>query len=202
MTKTRKKASDLYKKQNTLIHKAMAAVGMPYRENKDEWVRLMQSLIDENPPRPPFGKGGRVVNESPPGPPLTKGGRVVKGLSDLTLGERHLVIQHFRGKGIRLYAPGIPENVRDWKKGDPDVEYEFREDEDPQIRMVYALWADMGYRVKSLRGLVLKRFKKDDIRWLSPGELSQLVNLVLARARSKGVAHYYRKTTSRKMAQN
>jgi len=147
MTKIRKKASDLYKKQNTLIHKAMAAVGMPYQENKGTWVALFEEVA----------------------------GRDVKGLSDLTLGERHAVIQHFRGKGIKLYAPGIPEKVRDWKKGDPDVEYEFREDEDPQIRMIYALWNEMGYKAKSLRGL-------------------QLVNLVLARAKAKGCGHYYRKT--------
>lgn len=117
----------------------------------------------------------------------------VTGLSELSLAERHTLIQHFRQKGIRLYSPTVPEQVRDWKKGDPDVEYEFNEDEDPQIRMVHALWAELGYKQKSLRGLILKRFKKEDIRWLSPREKNELARLVAARAKARGVGHYYRR---------
>lgn len=160
-----KKASEIYGKQNTLLHKAFARAGMPYKENKETWLELMTDIA----------------------------GRSVSGLSELSLLERHQLITHLQQRGIRLYAPAVPVKIRGWKKGDPDVEYEFRYDEDPQIRMVYAIWAEMGYEPKKLRGLVLKRFGKSDPRWLSNTELNQLVNLLSQRAKQKGLPGYYRR---------
>lgn len=163
----RRKASDIYRKQNTLLHRTFAAAGMPYKENKDIWLQLFQEAT----------------------------GRTVSGLSDLTLGERQKVIAHFQKQGQRIFSPSVPANAREWKKGDPDIEYEFREDADPQIRMVYAMWAEMGYRPKTLRGLCLKRYGKDDPRWLNNEELSRLVNIVKAKAQGKGLGRYYRRKT-------
>ena len=165
MMQAKKKASEIYKKQNTIIHKAMSRIGMPYGENKGDWLNLFGEIA----------------------------GREVGGLSELTLAERHEVIVHLRRKGLRLFSPTVPARIRDWKKGDEDIAYEYRVDDDPQIRMVYAMWVEMGYQPKSLRGLCLKRFKKDDPRWLSNEELSQLVNLVKYRAERKGYGSYYRR---------
>ena len=142
---------------------------MPYGECKGDWLALFEDVA----------------------------GRRVSGLSGLTLAERHSVITHLQGRGARIFAPAVPEGVRDWRKGDPDVDYEFREGDSPQIRMICAVWAELGYRQKSLRGLVQRRFGKDDIRWLSDGELNQLANLVAARARARGVGHYYRRSPQR-----
>lgn len=170
--KKQKKASDIYKRQNVLIHKAFAASGMPYAEHKEEWLELIRSILET----------GNLKLE-----------REITGLSELTLWERHQVIVHFQGRGMRIFSPSVPANVRDWKKGDPDIEYEYRVDADPQIRMVYAMWVEMGYQPKTLRGLCLKMFKRDDPRWLTDEQLSRLVNVVKYRAEKKGCGNYYRR---------
>lgn len=160
-----KKSSDIYKKQNTLLHKAFAMQGFPYSENKYMWLPLLSNIA----------------------------GRDIKGLSEMTLGERHKVIAHFQRKGQRVFAPGVPNKLRDWKKGKPDIEYEYREEDDPQIRMVYAIWNEMGYKPKTLRGLCFKLFHRDDPRWLDDEQLSRLVNVVKGKAQSKGCGNYYRR---------
>lgn len=162
-TETRK-ASDIYKKQNVLLHKAFAAAGMPYGENKDTWLNLMKEIA----------------------------GRAVTGLSALTLWERHQLIRYFQRRGIKLFTPAVPENMHNWKKGDADAEHKLKKDDDPQARLAYAIWSEMGYRPKTLRGLCWKLFKRDDPRWLNNRQLSHLVNVVMAKAAKKGI-HYYRK---------
>jgi len=162
----RKKATDIYKKQNTLLHKAFAASGLPYGENKDVWLSLCREIAE----------------------------RDVTGLSDLTLSERHKLLAHFQKRGMRLFVPAVHVKVRDWKKGDREIEYEYREEDDPQVRMVYAMWNEMGYREKTLRGLCWKLFKVNDPRWLNDGQLSRLVNVVKVKAQSKGLGNYYRRT--------
>ena len=158
-----KKASDIYKRQNTLIHKAFALQGYPYHEDKVVWLNLMTEIS----------------------------GRPIAGLSELTLGERQKLINHFQRKGMRIFSPAVPANVRNWKKGDRDIEYEFREEDDPQLRMVYAVWAEMGYRQKTLRGLCLKLFRRDDPRWLNDEQIRHLAQIVRARAERKGCGVYY-----------
>ena len=160
-----RKASDIYKAQNTLLHKAFAASGLPYHDNKEVWLELMAEV------------SGRKSE--------------VSGLSDLSLGERQKLINYFQKKGMRLYSPAVPVKVRNWKKGDKDIEYEFRLEEDTQVRMVYAMWTEMGYEPKTLRGLCFKMFKKDDPRWLEDEELNRLVNTVKYKAANKGCGAYY-----------
>jgi hypothetical protein len=161
----RRKASDIYRKQNTLLHKAFALQGYPYAEDKVVWLKLMTDIME----------------------------RPVGGLSELTLSERHKLITYFQRQGMRLFAPAVPVKIRDWKKGDDDIEYEYREDEDPQIRMAYAIWAEMGYRPKTLRGLCLKLFQVDEPRWLTDKQLNRLVNVVRNKAQQKGCGVYYRR---------
>lgn len=162
---TRRKASEIYRKQNTVIHKAMIGARMPYEANKDAWLSLATELT----------------------------GRTVAGLSEMTLAERHKLINHFQKLGYRLYAPAVPVAIRDWKKSQEDVEYEFRPDDDAQVRMVEAMWQEAGYRLKTLRGLCWKLFRKDDPRWLADNELSRLVNVVRAKVQGKELGHYYRR---------
>ena len=164
--KTVSKASEIYKKQNTLLHRAFAAVGMPYQDHKEVWLRLMTEIA----------------------------GRRVTGLSRLTLWERHQVLAHFRKQGQRIFAPGVPREVKNWKKGDPEIEYGFREDADPQVRMVYAMWAEMGYAQKTLRGLCWKLFRVNEPRWLDDRQLGHLVNVVQQKAKFRGFGTYYKRS--------
>lgn len=165
MNTVKKKASDIYAQQNRLLHKAFEAQGMPYIRYKDDWARLFSEIA----------------------------GRQVRGLSDLTLSERHRVILHFQSQGIKLFAPGVPQQIAKWKKGQPDIEHQFRDDDDPQVRMVYAIWTEMGYRERTLRGLCWKLFKINDPRWLGDRQLRHLVNVVRMKAERKGCGTYYKR---------
>jgi hypothetical protein len=158
-------ASRLYAKQNTLLHKAFAAAGMPYRENKGDWLSLMAEICK----------------------------RPVGGLSELSLSERASLLNELQKRGQRIFAPAVPAEVKGWKKGDPDVEYGYRRDPDPQVRMIYAMWAEMGYPQKTLRGLAWKLFRRDDVRWLDDAQLRKLVNVVKKKAQSKGYGVYYKR---------
>jgi hypothetical protein len=189
-----RKASDIYKAQNTLIHKAFAASGLPYEQNKEVWLELIKQIVSP-PPAP--SKGGQKEMPSKGGQRPTFdvqrsiSNEKINGLSDLTLGERQKLINYFQKKGIRLFSPAVPVKIRDWKKGNDDVEYEFRLEDDTQVRMVYAMWAEMGYTPKTLRGLCFKMFRKDDPRWLNDEELNRLVHVVKYKAETKGCGAYY-----------
>jgi len=180
-----RKASEIYKAQNTLIHKAFAASGYPYQDNKEIWLKLINQLL--TPPSAPSRGGQRPTSNAE----HRMMNREINGLSDMTLGERQKLINYFQKKGMRLYSPAVPVKVRNWKKGDKDIEYEFRLEEDTQVRMVYAMWTEMGYEPKTLRGLCFKMFKKDDPRWLEDEELNRLVNTVKYKAANKGCGAYY-----------
>ncbi len=165
MLTEKRTALEIYKKQNTLLHKAFAAQGMPYEQNKDVWLSLATEVC----------------------------GRAVAGLSDMSLSDRHKMLMALAKKGIRVFAPAVPAKIKGWKKGDEDVCYEFRKEDDPQLRMALGIWAEMGYELKTLRGLCFKLFHKDDPRWLSNEELSRLVAVVKYRAQKKGMGNYYKR---------
>lgn len=167
-----KKASGIYKKQNILLHKAFAAQGMPYQENKEVWMQLAKEIVQSS---------------------KLKAEREIEGLSNLTLGERHQMLMALARKGVRIFAPGVPASMKNWKKGDTEIETEIRMEDDRQVRMVLGMWAEMGYPVKTLRGLCFKLFRKDDPRWLSDAQLRRLVTVVQYRAQKKGLGVYYKR---------
>lgn len=157
-------ASEIYKKQNTLLHRAFTRCGMPYQANREDWLSLIREIA----------------------------GREAGGLSELSLWERHSLINHFRRQGQEIWAPAVPLKLRGWKKGDPEETDTFQEADDRQVRMVEAMWTEMGYQLKTLRGLCWKLFKAQDPRWLAPDQLSRLVNVVKHKAEGKGLGFYYR----------
>jgi len=163
-------AEGLYQTQNRRIHRAFARLGMPYRDHKETWLSLAADIA----------------------------GRDVGGLSDLSLGERHELIVHLQGLlaavGGELYAPAVPRELRGWRKGDLEqTSAPFRKEDDPQARMVWAMWTEMGYRRQSLRGLCWKLFRVQDPRWLDSRQLSHLVNVVQQTAQRKGYGKYLRR---------
>ncbi len=156
-------ASELYGQQNKLLHKGFVAAGMPYREHKEEWLDVASSLAK----------------------------RKIAGLSEMTLHERNRLLAYISRRGIRLFTPGIPGEMRDWKKGDGELRQTYARSDDSQIRYAEAMWLSMGYRRKTLYGLCLKRFGKAHPEWLEPYELNLLVNIVAQKAKSKGMLSYY-----------
>ncbi len=161
--KTTVKASDLYDKQNKLLHKGFVAAGLPYKDYKEDWLEVAGSLCKRN----------------------------IEGLSDMTLHERDMLLGYVARKGVELHTPSVPYRMRDWKKGAKEAEVTYQRSGDSQVRYAEALWANMGYQRKTLYGLCLKRFGKAHPDWLKPQELNQLVNIVAQKAKSKGMLNYY-----------
>lgn len=156
-------ASELYARQNKLLHKGFVAAGMPYRGHKDEWMDVASSLAK----------------------------RTITGLSQMTLHERNRLMAYMSRRGIQLFTPGIPGEMRDWKKGDRNMKIAYTRSDDRQIRYAEAVWSNMGYKRKTLWGLCLKRFGKDRPEFLKPHQLNKLVTIVCQKAAEKGILNYY-----------
>jgi len=74
---------------------------------------------------------------------------------------------------------------------------QYRQDDDSQVRMVFAMWTEMGYPPKTLRGLCLRLFGVNEPKWLDERQLSHLVNAVRQKATKKGCGVYYRPANER-----
>ena len=125
---TTKTASEIYAQQNRILHMAMAKAGYPYHSNPEVWQGLMTEAE----------------------------GRPVKGLSRMTLGGRDRLLKALQKKYSRkrIFNPPVPRRLRDWEKGDPEKAFATREEEDGQLRMIFALWAELGYEPHQLREMI------------------------------------------------
>ena len=161
-----RKASEIYRIQNRVLHRVFEALGLPYDLEKDYWLSVIREVC----------------------------GREVSGLSELTLGERDLLIKHLQRANphLRIYNPPVPKRLRNWLKGEEDKGYAFREERDQVVRKILALWVELGYEPGQLRKVVRNMFKVDDVRWLKPEQADRLLRMLIARARKKGVYHYAR----------
>ncbi len=157
------RASELYEKQNRVFHQGVARAGLPYQEYKSDWLAIASQIAK----------------------------RPIASISEMTLWERGRLLDHLQSRGVRLYTPGVPEEMKEWKKGDPDMERTYGQSDDSQIRYIEALWANMGYRRKTLWGLCFKLFKKERPEWLTMKQLCHLVNVVEQKAKSKRMWHYH-----------
>jgi len=86
------RAKDLYNRQNRLIHKGFSALGLPYSENKLYWLDLCEDICK----------------------------RSVSGVSEMTLGERRVLIGHLKKQNVDTANPFIPYSAQNWKASDPD----------------------------------------------------------------------------------
>jgi hypothetical protein len=164
-TSGRKTARQIYFQQNRILHQAFTATGMPYKENREYWALVFEETVKH-----------------------------ACGLSALTLGERRRMIRHLQAQGLRLFNPGVPKTMRDWKKGDKDLAMETIREQDPQLRLIHALWGELGYEPKKLRGLVERRYGLQSVRWLNDMQRTALVNYLRYRLQRAGEpAQYYRR---------
>ena len=147
-----KRASEIYAQQNRILHRVFHHLGLPYQRQKDYWLQMFADFF----------------------------GREVSGLSDLSLGERDALIKHFQRMlpEVEIYNPPVPKRLRGWKKGMPDAAYKICREEDPQARMIFALWAELGYEPRQLRELLRRMFKVEAVRWLDEDQKRRLVNFL------------------------
>ena len=147
-----KQASEIYAQQNKTLHMIFTALGQPYQHDKDWWLSFFENFF----------------------------GREVQGLSDLTLGERDVLIKHFQYlyPDMEIYNPPVPKKLRGWKKGMPDAAFKIYRERDPQARMIFALWAELGYEPCQIRELLRRMFKVEAVRWLDEEQKRRLVNFL------------------------
>lgn len=158
------KASHLYAQQNKRLHRGFSAIDMLYNEHKEEWLGVASSLAN----------------------------RPISGLSKMTLNERNKLIRYIARRGVRLFTPGVPRKMWDWKKGDAEMEFTYIRSDDSQIRYATSVWCcDLGWKLSSLYGLCRKKFGKDHPKWLTTEQLNDFVKIVVQRAKSAGVLNYY-----------
>ena len=147
-----RRASEIYSQQNKTLHRIFRNLGRPYGQNKDFWCSVFSNVL----------------------------GKKVTGLSDLSLGERDVLIKHLQQTlpDMEIYNPPVPKKLRGWCKGMPDAAYKMRREDDPQARMIFALWAELGYEPRQLRTLLRRMFKVEAVRWLNEEQKRRLINFL------------------------
>lgn len=169
-------ASEIYNRQNKLIHRAFADIGMPYIENRDVWVNRCKSLCKRN----------------------------VQGLSDMTLHERRGLIDHLKKQGAKLSNPFVYQKIKDWKKHNPDItvsnksggygypgrpaQHYFDDPEKgPMLKKVEALLADAKRPWNYVHSMAKHMAGVDRVEWCNPHNLHKIVAaLVIDAKRRKG----------------
>lgn len=150
-------AKGIYGMQNKLIHQGLSQIGVPYVENKGFWVPIFKEIA----------------------------GREIKGMSDLTLRERHEVIEHCRHRGVDLFNPRVPKKVSDWKKGDPDElagivkrPMGVSPAKRPLLEKIHAILADMKLPWKYVDGIAQKRFGVTVVEWCTVRDLRKVTQMM------------------------
>lgn len=161
-----KTAEEIYQAQNHRFHKAFNALRHPYARHKSDWCVFFSQVV----------------------------GREIMGLSDMTLGERDKVIKDMQQKYsmLRIFNPAVPQSLRGWKKGDPVAGYTPRKEGDPQLRMILALWAELGQEPGTVNGVVKTRYGVDDLRFMDAKMRRGFINYLKGRLKVAGrPAKYY-----------
>lgn len=148
------KAQAIYNQQNKAIHIALRMLSMSYKDHKAELCTLYREIV----------------------------GRAVSGLSDLSLGERDLLIRHYQKKGLKLFKPFVSRNLMKWRKGDAgDVFSDSRrpmavpEDKKRMIGKIAAILADMDLSWKYADGISNRMFGVRFVEWCSASQLHKIV---------------------------
>jgi phage gp16-like protein len=148
------KASLVYEQQNKIIHTALKILGMSYKEDKADLVTLFTKIA----------------------------GRPVNGLSDLNLVERNQLIGHFKRCGLDLFKPAVADNIRDWRKGDPDMECQKMErpisvprNKKRLINKIWAILTDLDLPWRYADGISKRMFGIKIVEWCSTEQLGKVV---------------------------
>lgn len=160
-------ANIIYGKQNKSLHKAFSTSGMPYSANRVWWQPVLKEAA----------------------------GRQVSGLSDMTLGERHALIQIFQRKGHSLHNPRIFKGLWNWKKGDPvavaasaERPLEVPSEKLAMVKKIGAILADNKLPWSYADTIAQKRFKVQVVEWLRADDLEKVMQMLITYNRRHGGA--------------
>lgn len=156
------KAGVIYSRQNQVIHRALRDLNMPYKDHKTELCALYSDIA----------------------------GRDVSGLSDLSLGERDMLIRHYQEKGLKLFKPFVGSHLKGWRKGDPDItSHSSRRpmavpgDKKRLIGKIAAMLADMDLSWKYADGISNRMFGIRFVEWCSANQLHKIVVALVIKQR-------------------
>ena len=167
------KASAIYNKQNQTLHKGFKILSMPYHEHKDVWVSLMRDMCKR---------------------------KNIESLTNLTLFERRMLINHIRKQGAKVFNPAVPRVLGHWRKGDPEAVYEKAVEkgypgrpknmDDPNrkalLSKIEAHLADAGKQWSYADSMARHMFKVDKIGWCDEGQLYKVVQALEVHAKRHG----------------
>jgi uncharacterized protein DUF1018 len=171
-------ASEIYSRQNRVIHKALTALDMPYHECKQDWIDLIKSLLHK---------------------------KNITGLTSLMLSERRRFIQYLHGQGLTLYNPGVPKVMTKWRKGDEEIIKKSRKSNscntypgrpknmnDPEkgkmLKKIEAILAEAGRPWSYVHTMTKRMFGLDRVEWCHPGQLHKLISSLMYDAKRHGRA--------------
>lgn len=171
-------AQQVYDRQNRIIHKGMASIGMPYGEYKEEWITVCREIC------------GRENIES---------------LKDMTIGERRELIARIAARGADLFNPWVSPKISDWMTGDEDmiVSYHTRRKTKgypgrpknmssvtigPMLRKVEALLAEAKRQWKYAHRIAerVTKGEKQRVQLCTPEELRKVIAALMYDAKRHG----------------
>lgn len=166
-------AKTVYSQQNRSIHKALAMLGMPYNDYREELLDTFTRVL------------GRK--------------RTISGISGLTLGDRYRIIKHFKTKGMRIMNPPVGKHLWRWKKGQPDQPDEGRSydkfepdrpmkvpaEKRPLVGKIHAVLADLKLPWSYADGIAKQMHGVQFVEWCSKDQLNNVVIAMVAEQRKQ-----------------
>lgn len=151
----------------------MAAIGIPYNEEKEYWLALFRTLSNR---------------------------KTIYGMTDLTLGERKRVLDHLIRKGMKIRNPFVPAVLAGWRRGNQDRsamvgkgrrDYPGKPknvplDRKAQIGKIEALLTVGGKEWNYAHSLAKRICKSDRIEWVPDGQLYKIITALRKQAQREG----------------
>lgn len=161
-------AKNIYDRQNRIIHKGFCVLGIPYSENKEDWLELCASVCK----------------------------RTVSGLSCMTLAERRALIGHMKKQNAATANPFVPYSVKNWKQGDteqtvlypnptqgfpgrPAGTHFFDPDKGRMLKKIEAMLAEAKRPWEYAHSMAKKMAGVDRIEWCPPKQMHAIVSAMM-----------------------
>ena len=155
---TSQAASDVYRKQNVTIHRAMDQLGLPYDENKEMWLQRIERLLN-------------LKHE-------------VESLKELTLGERGRFIRALTESGAKVNNPWVPASMQRWRTGDAEIGSVSRPLRVPRakygyVRKIYAILTELKLPWAYVDKIAQERFGVERVEWLKVDDLEAVMKMMI-----------------------
>lgn len=155
---TSQTASEVYRKQNVTIHRAMDQLGYPYDDNKEMWLKRIEALLNLK--------------------------QEIDSIKELTLGERGRFIRALIESGAQVYNPWVPPSMQKWKHGDPEHGTVSRPLRVPRekygfVRKIHAILTELKLPWAYVDKIAKERGNVEFVEWLPTAELEAVMKMMI-----------------------